>query len=244
MGFQVHGSGGIAAALVDLCFPRVCIGCGQSSDRPDRHLCWDCLRSIDVMTDPVCRCCGDSPHGRVETAFVCGFCRAETPAFGRARSAVRFAGAAREMLHAFKYGSATWLLADLADLLEGCILAHYADIKFDAITGVPLHVRRRRSRTYNQAALLGRSLARRLKLPYIEALTRVRPTSSQTALSAVARKRNVRGAFAVRDPGVAPARRWLLVDDVMTTGATLNEASRALLAVGADWVGAATVARG
>lgn len=230
--------------MQDMFFPRICPGCGEASDRDGRHLCWNCLRNFSFLTEPVCRRCGEKPEGAVDRAFTCGRCRLDPPAFDQARSAVRFSGLARGLLHGFKYRHQVWLAPDLTDLLEACLHDHAAARRFDAVTSVPLHPSRRRQRTYNQSAMLGKALARRLNLPWRPVVMRHRPTLSQTRLSASARRANVRRAFSVIAPEWVAGRRWLLVDDVATTGATLNEISRILRSHGAGAILAVTVARG
>jgi ComF family protein len=235
-----------ASSLLDLLFPRHCAGCGGAVDRDGTHVCWDCFRGIELRgEDGACERCGLKVEGPVTHVFRCAACRADEPAFDRARSAGRFGGVLRELLLRFKYGRATWLRDDLAGILHGCVLAHFAWQEVDAVVPVPLHSVKRRFRGYNQAALLAGDVARRLDRPHVDdALVRVRATPTQTRLDAASRRRNVRGAFAVRDAGWVRGRTLLLIDDVMTTGATLDAASAALRAAGAWRVWAATVARG
>jgi ComF family protein len=234
-----------AVTVADIFFPRHCVGCGQSVDRPNGHICWECFRSIELREKGLCDCCGLKIESAVTHAFTCSVCHDTPPAFDRARSAGRFSGALRESLHQFKYGQATWLCGDLADLLHGCVLAHYAVAEVDVVAPVPLHASRRRDRGYNQAALLGAELAQRLQRPFVgDALMRTRATPTQTRLHARERRRNVHGAFVVRAPEWVRGRTVLLVDDVMTTGATLSEAARTLKRAGACRVWAVTAARG
>lgn len=178
--------------------------------------------------------------------FACGACREHRPAFDAARSAAHFRGPIRDLLHAFKYNGATWLCSDLADLLEASVRHHYARERIDCVCPVPLHARRLRERGYNQATLLGRELARRLDVPcFADLLRRTRYTETQTHLDAGERRRNAAGIFASK-PILAPwlhDRAVLVVDDVMTTGATVGDAARALRAAGAARVLVATVAR-
>ena len=139
----------------------------------------------------------------------------------------------------------THLAADLGSMLAACAAAHFADAGIDAVEGVPLHPRRKRERTYNQSALLAAEVARRLGVPVLEGgLARVKDTRSQTAMNSAERRANVRGAFAARDPSWIEGRRILLVDDVMTTGATVAECARVLDEAGAACVFVVSVARG
>lgn len=234
-----------STAVLDLFFPRTCAGCSGAVDRSGGYLCWECFRAIELRETGLCEQCGLKIQGDVQHAFTCGACQITPPAFDRARSAARFGGVLRNLLHQFKYNSGTWLCGDLTDLLQGCVLAHYTVADVDAVVPVPLHAGRQRDRGYNQAALLAWKLAGRLDRPCLgDALVRLRPTPTQTRLHAEERRANVRGAFAVRAPAWVRGRTVLLVDDVMTTGATLSEAAATLRRAGAWRVWAATVARG
>jgi ComF family protein len=234
-----------AVAVLDLAFPRHCAGCGGTVDRAQGHLCWECFRLIEWRGAEVCQRCGLLIEARVTHAFECHACQEHPPAFDRARSAGRFHGVLREMLHQFKYNGATWLCADLADLLHGCVLGHFAVEEIDLVVPVPLHTQKQRERGYNQAALLAAALARRVQRPCLgDVLVRTRATPTQTHLHALQRRQNVRQAFAVRSPEWVRGRTALVIDDVMTTGATLSEISANLKRAGAWRVWAATVARG
>lgn len=203
------------------------------------------MSGSDFVTEPFCEICGDPIEGLVEHVFHCSFCRRRRPPFDLARSAVRYRGSMRELLQAFKYGAATHLSVDLTGMLGACVDAHYSGIDFDAVTFVPLYPRRERDRTYNQARLLARGLARRLGVSVGEGcLCRIRATATQTALSAAERRSNVSGAFLARNSDWLDGRCMLLVDDVMTTGATVAECARVLREAGAAAVYVVTVARG
>ncbi len=229
----------------DWLYPRMCPGCGQASDRPGRHLCWNCLSRVDLYSSGLCTLCGRFAEGQVSHAFVCGTCKKAKPWFDRARAAGHFSGVLREQVHQFKYNQALWLKHDLADLLLGCLTAHFDSAAVDLVVPVPLHPVRQRERSYNQAALLAEELARRIDRRYDgNALTRVRTTGSQTLLDAAHRRANMLGAFSVRQPDWVRRRCVLLVDDVMTTGATLSECARMLKKSGARTVWAVTVGRG
>lgn len=234
-----------SVAVLDLVFPRHCAGCGQMVDRPRGHICWECFRGIELRESGLCQLCGLKIEGRIAHEFTCSACRDHPPAFDTARSAGRFGGVLREMLHQFKYGQATWLCEDLADLLQGCVLAHVAVEEIDLVVSVPLHKQKQRDRGYNQAALLAAALALRLARPYAgDVLARIRDTPTQTRLHAGQRHKNVRHAFAVRGPEWVRGRTVVLVDDVMTTGATLSAVAATLKRAGAWRIWAATVARG
>lgn len=183
--------------------------------------------------------------GDVQHDYTCFSCSRETPYFKFARSATRYEGAVGEALRELKYKQAVWLASDLAELLLACVRAEYSGVAFDWITSVPLYPVRRRARGFNQSALLGAALARRMNLPYKERiLRRVRPTISQTGLTAPQRIVNVYGAFRKGFFCRLTGMSILLIDDVMTTGATVNACAKALKENGAAAVYVVTVARG
>ena len=232
-------------ALANLLYPRACLACRGAAGGEGGFLCWDCRAGFDYIVWEYCALCGDPIEGVAGHEFRCSACQDRRPAFDLARSSVRHRGTFRNALWAFKYENAICLAADFAQLLEGCVRAHYGRVALDAVTCVPLHSRKERERTYNQSALLGRETARRLGLPFFGGcLVRTRDTSTQTRLSAAARRRNVHGAFAVRAAEWIEGRTLLLVDDVMTTGATVDECARALKRADAAGVYVATLGRG
>jgi ComF family protein len=231
--------------MFDLLYPRNCSLCGAASPEPMKYICWDCLSDTPKVEAPFCALCGDPVAGDIQHDYTCFACARETPAFDRARSAVRYEGAAGEALRALKYNQALWVADDLAAWLFACVQAEYPGTGFDLITSVPLFSSRRRARGFNQSALLGEALGRRLRIPFRERLLRrIRPSVSQTGLTAPQRAANVCGAFRVGWFARPAGLRILLVDDVMTTGATVNACAKALKQGGAASVHVVTVARG
>ncbi|MDI6775019.1 MAG: ComF family protein [Verrucomicrobiota bacterium] len=233
------------SAVLDLLYPRVCAGCGAAVVERRGHFCWDCLAAVEVIKRPFCSLCGDPVDGAVEHEYVCAFCRARKTWFDRARSAARYRGRLKGALRAFKYDACAFLAVDFTNLLLACVRTHYANVRFDDVVGVPLHPRKERERTFNQSKLLARMLASRLKIGFSpRLLRRVRYAQSQTGLKTSQRRQNVRGAFEVHETDWAMGRTLLLVDDVMTTGATANECAKVLKKAGTAGVYVATVARG
>ena len=238
---------GVLYKLLDILYPRVCPICGGMSDRAQRHICWKCFSALPFNTvdKPHCVRCGKVPEGDVAADFLCDACRLETPAFDLARTALPFHSEARDLVHVLKYKKGMWIANDLADILEGCARAHFNVGDIDLILPVPLSPLKFRKREYNQSAMLARSLSKGLGAPCRPSLLeRVRDTPTQTHLTVTGRKNNVKGAFAVTDPPSVRARTILVVDDVMTTGATLGEIAATLKAAGAWRVWALAVARG
>lgn len=231
--------------MLDLLYPRNCIGCGVSSPEPLKHLCWDCLSDTPKVEPPFCFVCGDPVAGDIQHNYTCFSCARETPAFERARSAVRYEGGVGAAVRALKYDNALWVVQDLSELLVACVQAEYSACEFDLITSVPLFPSRRRARGFNQSALLAAAAGRRMGLPFREGLLRrVRPSVSQTGLTAPQRAANVCGAFRVGFFARLKGLRVLLVDDVMTTGATVNACAKVLRQGGVRSVHVVTIARG
>ncbi|MDD5677723.1 MAG: ComF family protein [Kiritimatiellae bacterium] len=232
-------------AFMDVIFPRSCAGCGGEVGGSSEYLCWNCLVRLEWIRPPFCQICGDPLDGAVSFPVVCAGCTARLPAFERARSVARFRGILRAILHDFKYRGATWLSRDLVVLLRACYEIYFARAGLDTVTYVPLYPARERERSYNQALLLAQGLAAACPALVLRTcLRRIRPTPSQTHLTAGERIANVKAMFSIQAPRDTAGRRILLVDDVMTTGATVNECARMLKQAGAALVGVLTVGRG
>lgn len=232
-------------ALQDIVFERTCAGCGEPlGDGEPGQLCWDCRAGLPVVALPYCRRCGDPAPGLEAGDCDCADCAARPPAYDWARSAMKYDGLAKRAVVDFKYHAALWMEGEMADWLVALWGTCPEDRReATAVVPVPMHWARRRLREYNQAALLARALAKRTGIPYRGRwLARRRATPTQTRLTARERAKNVAGAFAARRR--LDGERVVLVDDVMTTGATLDACAKVLKGAGAAWVGALTVARG
>lgn len=231
-------------ALFDFFFPPLCHICRSFiADAGKLHICPTCREQLPLVMSPFCTICG-IPFIGVGGDHICSRCLSDPPCFDAARAHLLYEDAARDMLHFFKYQYKTHLRRPLALLaLEG--LTHYIiDQKPDLIVPVPLHRSRLRSRGFNQAVLLGTVFSARLSIPMlVKGLTKVRQTEPQIGLSADQRKTNVKGAFVVTRTADITGKRILLLDDVMTTGSTVNECSKELKKAGADLIIVITVAR-
>lgn len=232
--------------VADLIYPRACAACGRPVHGPAAALCPDCQMRVPVVTLPYCSRCGDPVAGDVPGPYVCTWCRRTAPDFLWARSAVRYAGPVRPCIRNLKYHAGFWVLPEIRRWLEALWPTCPEDARTaDAIVPVPLHIWRRMTRTYNQASLVAGVLSGISGIPVGRGwLWRLRPTDTQTHLTAAQRARNVEGVFGVLRRRAVRGRRIILVDDVMTTGATLNECARSLRKAGAAAVMAITVARG
>lgn len=236
-------AGGLATAIVDLVLPHACPVCRVPVGTAG-GLCPRCWQTVRFIERPWCERLGtpfpyDLGPGTLSAAAI-----ADPPVFDRARSAVHYDGPVPDLVQAFKYADRT----DLAPMLAGWMTRAGADLIADAdlVTAVPLHRWRLFHRRFNQAGLLAAEIARRAGKPYRPGvIARVRPTRQQVGLSREGRDENVRGAFRVppRAKAEVKGRRVLLIDDVFTTGATLDAATKPLRRAGAVAVDVLTLAR-
>lgn len=222
--------------LTDLFFPASCPVCGKKSDRLNESpFCSGCWSLISRYSGPLCRVC--SLPLPSDYALVCGFCLKDKPPFSRAITFGVYEGVLAKAIHQLKFCGQKRLAQPLGDLLLTLDVP-----AVDGIVPVPLHRKNLRRRGFNQSLLLARILSRKLGVPLLmDILTKTRLTQPQVGLSAKERVKNIRNAFAVK--GTVNTPRILLVDDVMTTGATVSECSKQLKNAGAKEVIVLTLAR-
>jgi competence protein ComFC len=239
-----------AIRLLDLVYPPRCSLC--SANLTDgRTLCHGCMADLPRLTEPYCQSCGEVFSGKIDGPFACPNCKNLKFAFDFARPAMVRDDRTLDLIHRLKYGREI----HLADSL-GCLAAEsFADPRLAPaleqswpLVPVPLHRKRMRHRHFNQAEEISRSLSGHTGLPLLKALHRIRQTETQTLLSRKQRMANLRGAFTITRRG----RKWIenspdgvvLVDDVLTTGSTVNECAKTLLQSGFYRVFVVTVMRG
>lgn len=229
--------------LKSLFFPSHCAHCAKRVEEGS-DWCADCAVQIERVKPPRCEVCSQ-PYDGLTSEFVCPNCRGEEFSFICAVTVARSHRTVRDVLHRLKYNREMWLARVLAEIQrEGFEDPRLAGMEFDALVPVPLHPRRLRERQFNQAALLAEHLARSSQIPVCEFLRRTRFTGSQTRLNRKARRQNLRDAFSLRQDADVTNLNLLLVDDVLTTGSTLDACAAILIESGARSVRALTVARG
>jgi ComF family protein len=237
--------------LVNFIYPPRCAACEARLDLGTlARVCERCIALIERVPEPICQVCGvPLQHPDSARSYWCRTCAQSRPYFGRARAVARYRPGISEdgqvvpsIIRRHKYGRDQSLSRALAQCLGETLPLNGDD--YDLVIPVPLHRRRLRWRGFNQAALMGVAVAGRIGCTLdVATLTRTRDTPPQTSQDSGQRRQNVRGAFAVTRPHRIANRSLLLVDDVMTTGATLNECARTLLAAGARRVDVLTLAR-
>ena len=217
--------------LLRVLLPPLCLNCAKELDAPN-GVCRACRAAVRPINGPVCDCCG-TPLG---ASGLCLACQTEPPAFEKLRVAAVYAEPLSCLLAGFKYRRKTVYKRYLAELLDSVAMQG----EYDLVTFVPLHFSRQLRRVYNQAALLARELARLKGLRCSRLISKTRRTQTQVGLERRQRRRNLRGVFKARP---VDGLRILLIDDVVTTGATMRAAAAALKAAGAAEVHCLGVAR-
>ncbi|HEX7089041.1 MAG TPA: ComF family protein [Longimicrobiales bacterium] len=241
-------AGGLAAGLLDLVFAPICLGCdGPSRGRaPRRLICPQCRARLRPIPPPACPRCG-APRLRTgrPSGPTCPECEAWPPWLRAARSAFLLHPPADRLVHQLKYRGWRALAEPLAEYMAAVPVPAAAGDGPSLVVPIPTTRRRLRERGYNQAELLARGLARHTGRTVIAALERVSAAASQTALQPAARRANVAGSFRVAGDlkAVLTGRHLLLVDDVLTTGATVLECGATLVAAGVRAISVLTFAR-
>lgn len=240
----------LGSLLLDLFLPASCLACGalEPSASRDLGLCSRCLCRVLPLPEPQCpRCAQPLPGTEVPEGFLCSDCRHRAPPYERLIVGWAYQPPIDKVILGLKFGGLRYLGARLAAGLAP--LATKLDPPADFIVPVPLHWRRRLLRGYNQSSEIAEPLAKRLELPLVNALRRQRATRPQMLLALEDRKQNLRRAFLPRTGIARPTtdriegRNVLLVDDVVTSGATLASAAECLRRAGARTVYAAAAAR-
>ncbi len=229
--------------LLTLFFPAHCAGCALAVDSK-RDFCPTCESTIEFIKSPRCQVCSQ-PFDGLAGEFECPNCRGAAFHFECAVSVVRSRGVIRELIHRLKYNREIWIVKVLSWILaQGLADERLSGEDFDAIVPVPLHSKRLREREFNQSAHLAARLSRTTGIPVRDVLARSRYTGTQTALDRSERRQNLRNAFSLRKNASVTDQNLLLIDDVLTTGSTLDACAAVLLEQGAESVRALTLARG
>jgi ComF family protein len=231
---------------VELIFPARCSFCLVNLLHRGEVICPRCLAQIHYLRSPLCSCCGRELPDSGGGDHLCGTCLRSPPVYARALAVVCYAPPVSHLLHRLKYAADTRVMPALVQVVAPLreSLGREFQAAADAIVPVPLFSSRLKKRGLNQSQLLARIFFPQAgDALLVDALVRIRNTPPQTTLDGAARRKNLKGAFAVRDPMAIRGRRIFLVDDVLTTGTTVTECGKALLAAGAREVWVVTVAR-
>ena len=225
--------------FLNILFPESCPLCQRPSTKhKTAPICPDCWDAVRPYNGAICKRCGAPLVS--EASLACGECLKDEPAFTHARCFGLHDGALKKAINLFKFHGIKRLSKPLSEKIF-----HMELPGADMVLPVPLYKKRLRERGFNQSALLGKYVAKRLGVPLnLSSLVRNRDTRPQVGLSAKERKKNIRNAFEIREQGVIKGRRVLLIDDVFTTGATARECSKVLNKAGAQEVFVITLSHG
>lgn len=232
--------------FIDVIYPKTCRVCGNrlKTNSVDNLICLDCWSKIKKNAPPFCRRCGRNLKNNHFLKNICPQCQRTDFGFDRAFSPCVYEGVVKVLISQFKYRGNDYIGTSLSRLLIDFVEDYNLELKlFDLIAPVPLHPKKLREREFNQAQILSKCLAGKFGMELsTNNLIRVRDTSTQTDLADRERWHNVAGSFTVRDGSHLKRKNILLIDDVLTTGATCSEASRALKEAGAGVVFVLTLA--
>lgn len=229
--------------IVGMVFPPVCAVCGgevcSGEDKADQTwkgygLCAQCKSALQRLSPPFCPRCAIPFGSDTVSSHLCGACMKSPPRFSSSHALVVYGKEIFPLLHRMKYAPDPSLARFMGALLAMNLGDELEALKADLIIPIPLHAKRLRERGFNQSVVLARELSHGLGIPLdLHSLKRIRATAPQVGLSRSQRAENLRGAFLVTGPDRIKHKRILLVDDVLTTGATANEATKSLLKAGA-----------
>ena len=238
-------------SLIDLIYPPRCLICqaflqdqNTVQGGQDIPFCQTCFKEFTPIKSPICSLCGRPFSDGTEQDHICEDCLRKRPSYDIARAPYLYDGALMTAIHELKYAQRSHLADSLGSLLALFAQTCIGELRGSLVMPVPLHPKRLRARGFNQSLLLARCVASKTgaELDFLS-LRRTKFTKPQTELSSEERKKNVRKAFEVVKPEVVKKRTILLVDDVATTGSTLNECAKALKRAGADSVLCLVLAR-
>jgi len=231
------------SAAFQFFLPPQCPCCGKFLEEGQQGFCESCLSEVRWIEPPFCSICGTPFVSGESENHPCGSCLIHRKYFRMARASAAFEGSLQGAVHRWKYGGKTHLTSFFAEwMAEG--LNRYWDLhSLDLLIPVPLHPQRLRERGFNQALLLAEELSRRTGIPVLKTiLKKKKPTLPQVNLSGAEREKGLKGVFYVTEREKLSGKSVLLIDDVYTTGATVNECSKGLLKGGAERVDVLTLA--
>ncbi|RJP60361.1 MAG: ComF family protein [Deltaproteobacteria bacterium] len=217
-------------AFLDFFFPPRCLICERDIiNAQSQGICEPCLSSIRYISSPVCLKCGIPFNSVMGSDHLCGTCLTSRVYFTKARAVGVYEGVLQEAIHRLKYNKKTLLAKPLGALMAGTHLGSIDFKSYDFLIPVPLHFKRLRERGFNQALSLARYIGKRRRIPIdYMSLKRIKWESPQINLSKEERERNVKGVFSLSNESRFKDKSILLVDDVYTSGATVNECARVL----------------
>ncbi len=235
----------VLSSIADLFFSEVCPFCNKIIYEKDALVCAGCLNKLEFISSPVCTCCGRPFHIEGIEDHFCGECLTDGRFYTKARAVLYYEAEVMEAIHRFKYSSAIYYARAFGWLMFNRGREFMDFTEYECLIPVPLHKKKLRQREFNQAQMLAQEISNYLCLQVeLFVLERVIDAQSQVGLKKEERQRNVRNAFRVRNQEKIKNKAVLLIDDVLSTTSTVNEAAKALRKAGAKRVDVFALARG
>ncbi|MCX5693130.1 MAG: ComF family protein [Candidatus Omnitrophica bacterium] len=232
-------------ALINLLYPVLCRVCSEKINEFDRNICADCAKKIKERLPPFCIKCGRQLKGDPELMAVCPDCKKHAPYFDRAWSACHYDNPLKGLIHDFKYKKISSLSTDFTALIIDFMKKYNVGKDCQMILSIPMHSRRLFKREINHSDILAQGLGKKLGISYSSnTLKKTKDTLFQSKLKREARIKNLHLSFSLKDSSIVRNKNILLIDDLFTTGSTVNECSRLLKNSGARYVEVITLARG
>ena len=231
--------------IADVIFPPRCLGCAEILPQQSlQTFCPACREKIRFITGSLCPICGMAFFDSPAPDHLCGNCLENKPYFSLARAVASYETLILDAIHQFKYGHNISTGTALASFMAEFCFPDFDFTDYSLILPVPLHIRRLRERGFNQALILAKAIGEKHSIPVnFSLLKRRKFTLTQTGLDKKEREKNIRGAFAVTDNAKTEGKNIILIDDVYTTGATINQCAKTLIKAGAGKVAVLTLAR-
>lgn len=223
-------------SLLDIIYPprcHICMDISYNNSAENPHICDNCSRSFKKISHPYCSICGIPFISKADEDHLCGKCLLKRPYYDEMRAPYLYEGPIMYAVQRLKYSGRSYIVNSLGHLLGEFAGAWLGNTENMILLPVPLHVKRMRQRGFNQSILLAREANKVLRAsPDYETLKRIRNTNTQTGLKLKERRRNVKGAFEVLNDSKIKGKDIILLDDVATTGSTINECARVLKKAG------------
>jgi len=231
--------------IADVIFPPRCLGCSEILLKlSGQAFCPACKEQIRFLTGSLCPICGIAFFDSPAPDHLCGNCLESKPYFSLARAVASYETLILDLIHQFKYGRNITVGSALASFMAEFCFPDFDFAEYSLILPVPLHIRRLRERSFNQALILAQAIEKKYQIPVnFSLLKRRKFTLTQTGLDKKEREKNMKGAFAVTENAKIEGKNIILIDDVYTTGATINQCAKPLIKAGAGKVAVLTLAR-
>lgn len=231
--------------IINLLYPALCTVCGKKMNQWNQNLCKDCITKISFRKPPFCIKCGKQLNGDLDIVANCFDCKKIELYFDKAQSSCLYDEPIKTLIHNFKYKKITALGAEFSEIMLDFMEKYHIGKNLDFVLPIPMHPKRLFQREINPSLILAKRIAKRLCVEFLDnTLKKIKNTPPQSKLARPKRTKNITGSFAVAKNSLVKGMNILLVDDLFTTGSTVNECAKVLKNGGATYIEAITLARG